>query len=82
MTKHAHTDESDWAACEGGSEEAGKSINPKNLPAEEDAPASPNEHRAVSIGLPVSTQKYNELKEAAEKDKPPPGKKGQVDPST
>jgi len=82
MPKHAHTDESDWTACEGGSEEAGKSINPKGLPEEEDAPANPHQYKEVSIGLPVSTQKYKEMKEAAEKDKPPSGEKGQVDPST
>jgi hypothetical protein len=81
MIQDAHENESDWTACEGNSEEAGKSINPETL-SEEDVPANPTEYREVSIGLPVSAQQYKKMKEAAEKDNPPPGEKGQSDPST
>ncbi len=81
MQENGHTNESDWTACEGVSEESGKSINPESLP-ENDPSTNPTEDKEIPIGLPVSDEHYRALKEEAKKDKPPSGTKGQVDSST
>lgn len=73
--------QSGWNACEGSSEESGKSVNPKDLP-EHDSPATPTKYREVPIGRPITDEQYRKMKEAAEKDKPLSGGKAQVDPST
>ena len=81
MKNHENANQSGWTACEGVSEESGKTVNPKDLP-EDDTPANPTTYREVPIGKPVSDEQYRKMKEAAEKGKPPSGGKSQVDPST
>lgn len=81
MQEDRQANETDWTACEGFSEESGKSINPGNLPEDEPSP-DPTEYKEIPIGLPISHEQYKALKEVAKKDKPPSQAKGQIDSST
>ena len=61
-----------------GTSEAGKTMNPRELPGEK-PPLHPARYKEVPIGKPVSEENYRKMKDAAEKRELPPNENAQED---
>ncbi len=73
--------ESKQAACvagTGSSAEKGRSINPADLPSDDDSPTH-KKPRHIPLGLPISDKEYDKLKEKAKKERPSSEDIGQQD---
>ena len=67
-------------AHKGDSEQAGREVNPSDL-TDEAQPGVPAETRHIPIGLPISQEEYDRLKERAKSDHALPKGKAQQDPA-
>jgi hypothetical protein len=73
--------ESNQSACvasAGLSAGKGRSINPADLPADDDSPTQ-KKPRHIPLGLPISDKEYDKLKEKAKKERPSSENIGQQD---
>lgn len=72
------SDQSSLGPQQGSPAEAGKSIQPPDMPLE-DAPAEEPGLKDIPIGRPLSDEEYQKLKEAVEKTNLPPTGNAQED---
>lgn len=68
-------------AHKGDAEQAGREVKPSDL-TDEAKPGVPAETRHIPIGLPISQEKYDRLKERAKFDRALPKGKAQRDPAS
>ncbi|MGH9766232.1 MAG: hypothetical protein ACREAB_02255 [Blastocatellia bacterium] len=74
-------DQSSLGPQQGAPAEAGKHIEPSDIPLEEapDEGSDKRDKKDIPIGRPISDEEYQKLKEEAEKANPPPAGSAQED---